>query len=134
MARRKVLKRVPPGPPPNLRLVAEDRAQWERHLGGAAAGRRAWELNQHALRINLGLRPQLWWAYTPGVPAGLRRCDPTDYQLEADRAAWLLGPGRDHLAPGEDVYVQRRHDDKKHFADVAAQHGADPRCWPGVLR
>jgi hypothetical protein len=132
--RRKVPKKLPLGPAPNLRLLGQERALWERHFGGAAAGRRAWELNPHPLRVNLGLRPEPFWWYVKGAPAALRRSDPADWQLEADRAAWLLGPGRQHLAPGEEVHVQRRHADMTAFAATAAQHGPDPRRWPSVMR
>lgn len=110
-----------------VRRVVRDPEAWEAHFGGPEGGRTAWGLLARQLVGDGGTRPEVWWAYTPGVPDALRTAPPVPdprevlagppsaaFERAADRVvafrrarlAWLLRSGP--LSPEELVRVERR--------------------------
>ncbi len=94
--------------------AALSRHGWEAYWGGEEEGRSAWEVLKGELQTNLGTRPAPFWGYEPDVPEELRQpdlpgaaVDPAFEEVERRRMQWLLGPGADHLRPGETEAIRR---------------------------
>ena len=112
---------------------------WEDYWGGDREGRAAWEALRGKLRTNHGTRPAPFWAYEPDVPDELR-AEPEDADsrlpdheyppahakacaAERARLEWLIGPGQDHLRPGEMEAILRE------FEGRAGEGAEGDRPW-----
>ena len=112
---------------------------WENYWGSEREGRAAWEALRGKLLDNQGTRPAPFWAYEPDVPDELRAepedADPRlpDHEYRAAdakavaaercRLQWLIGPGQDHLRPGEMAEILRQLEDR------AAEGAEGDRPW-----
>ena len=103
-----------------LKVIAVDGniGAWQRHWGGEAEGRLAWEALRDRLvaRINPGHRPAPFWIYELGIPDELREIERPDPRQprerrkkdpQIDRLEWLIGPGDAHLRVGERAEIDR---------------------------
>jgi len=96
----------------DLDIISLDLPSWVRFFGGPDEGRRAWAELAGQYPGNVGTWPPMFWSYTSGIPERLRGtgsvCDDYDNPvLKRARLEWLLGPGQEHLRPGEREVIRR---------------------------